>query len=272
MKADEKPIKIKPFNKADVITKSTILILVLLTIYTFLTLNYQNLNLQKSIPETLHNFKVFFFEPQLNHFEFMDIVNSIIATLGLSVLTTVFGGIVALIFGLFAAENLSSKTASNLIKAIVAMIRAVPTIFWVLIFSASIGLGSTSAVIGMSFHTIGYLMKAYSESFEELDKSVIEALKSSGASWWQIVIHAVIPSSMTFLISWTFIRFEINFATAVAVSAAAGAEGIGFNLFQAASFYYDLHEAGMITYFILFVAFVFEYSSTRVKRKLKDHH
>jgi phosphonate transport system permease protein len=124
-------------------------------------------------------------------------------------------------------------------------------------------------VIGMTFHSIGYLIKAYSESFEELDRGVIEALQASGANWWQIVFQAVIPSSITYMISWTFLRFEINFAVAVAMGAAAGAGGIGFDMFMASSFYLDMSEIGAITYFILAVAIILEVFASKIKRKLK---
>lgn len=138
-----------------------------------------------------------------------------------------------------------------------------------MIFAVAAGLGSVAAVIGMSFHSIGYLVKAYSESFEEMDDGVIEALKASGATWWQIVFQAVLPSSMTYLLSWTFLRFEINFTVAVAMGAAAGAGGIGYDMFMASVFYYDLREVGIITYFMLLFAILLEVFATRLKRKLR---
>jgi phosphonate transport system permease protein len=123
----------------------------------------------------------------------------------------------------------------------------------------------------MSFHTVGYLMKAYSESFEELDEGVIEALRASGAGWLKIVFQAVLPSSTTYLLSWTFIRFEINFAVAVAMGAAAGAGGIGYDLYMAAGYFYNIHEIGYITYLILAVALVMEIVATRLKKKYHIH-
>lgn len=138
-----------------------------------------------------------------------------------------------------------------------------------LIFAVAASLGSVAAVIGMTFHSVSYLIKAYSESFEELDKGVIEALQASGASWWQIVFQAVIPSSITYMISWTFLRFEINFAVAIAMGAAAGAGGIGFDMFMAGSFYYDIREIGTVTYFILTVAILLELLAAQIKNRLK---
>lgn len=78
-------------------------------------------------------------------------------------------------------------------------------------------------------------------------------------------MHAVLPSTFTYLLSWTFLRSEINFSVAVAMGAAAGAGGIGFELFMASGFYFDLSEVGMITYMILVFAIVPEFLSTRMK-------
>ncbi|MDO7487821.1 carbon-phosphorus lyase complex subunit PhnI [Peribacillus frigoritolerans] len=157
----------------------------------------------------------------------------------------------------------------SIIKGSVALIRAVPTVLWVLIFAVAAGLGSVAAVIGMTFHSISYLVKAYSESFEEIDKGAIEALQASGANWWQIVFQVIIPSSITYIISWTFMRFEINFAVAVAMGAAVGVGGIGFDMFMASGFYFDLSEIGAITYFILIIAICLEIFATQIKRKLQ---
>ena len=67
---------------------------------------------------------------------------------------------------------------------------------------------------------------------------MLEALRASGASWWQVVFQGVVPEKVNEMLSWTFIRFEINFVNAVAVGAVAGAGGIGYQLFLAGSFYY----------------------------------
>ena len=62
-------------------------------------------------------------------------------------------------------------------------------------------------------------------------------------------------------------RFETNFTVAVAMGAAAGAGGIGFELFMASGFYFDLREVGFITYAILIVAIGLELLSTQLKKR-----
>ncbi|MDK2788874.1 MAG: phosphonate transport system permease protein [Epulopiscium sp.] len=266
--AVSKKLKIRKANKASIVMNITLVSLALLTIYGFFTFDYKGVNILEAVIATITNLKPMFLEPRFNHFGLGKGLYQVVVTLGLTFLTTLIGGTIALFLGLLAAQNLSSKNVSNLIKGFVAFVRAVPTVLWVLIFAVAAGLGSVAAVIGMTFHTVGYLIKAYSESFEELDEGVIEALKASGANWWQIVFQAVIPSSVTYLLSWTFMRFEINYMNAVAMGAAAGAGGIGYELFMASGYYFDLREVGLITYFILAIAIMLEYISIKLKIKV----
>ncbi len=264
------PKKVRPFNKASLVIQATLISLVILTVYGFYSFDYKDINIVQAVGLTIQNIKTMFIEPKFSHFTFIEALYQVLITLGLAFLTTLFGAIIALFLGLFAAQNLTNKKVSGTIKVFVTFIRAVPTVLWVLIFAVAAGLGSEAAVIGMTFHSVSYLIKAFSEAFEEMDEGLIEALRASGANWWQIVFQAVIPSTTTYLISWTFLRFEINFAVAVAMGAAAGAGGIGFDMFMASGFYYDIREVGVITYFILIFAIVLELGATKIKRNLKN--
>ena len=267
MRTKDGKIKTKIHSGAQRAISVTISVLIILTIYGFYTFDYKDLNFMDACFKTFVNLKTVFLQPKASHFTLLEGLYQVFITMGLAFLTTLIGAVLALVIGLFAAKNLSNVYISNIIKAFVAFIRAVPTVLWVLIFAVAAGLGSVAAVIGLSLHSVAYLTKAYSESYEELDSGVIEALKASGASWWQIVFQAVLPSTTTSLLAWTFMRFEINFTNAVAMGAAAGAGGIGFDLFMAGSFYYDLKSIGVITYLILAFALILEVFSTRMKNK-----
>lgn len=260
-------ISIKTGNKSERVMKWTISTLTLLTIMAFLFFNYDGLDLAKAIPETAYNLKVMFLEPGLSHFTWGEAFYQVGITLGLAFLSTILGAVIAFFLALMAATNLSNKWISKTVRIFVAIVRAVPTVLWVLIFAIAAGLGSEAAILGMLFHSIAYLVKAFSEAFEELDKGIMEALKATGANWWHIVTHAVVPSTFTYLLSWTFLRFEINFSVAVAMGAAAGAGGIGFELFMASGFYFDMREVGLITYMILLLAIILELMSTRLKNR-----
>lgn len=260
-------ISIKSGNKVERVMKATGIVLFALTILAFMSFNYSGLDLTKAVSETAYNLKTMFLEPALSHFTWGEAFYQVGITLGLAFLSTILGAVIAFFLALMAATNLSNKWISKTVRILVAFVRAVPTVLWVLIFAIAAGLGSEAAVLGMLFHSIAYLVKAFSEAFEEVDKGILEALTATGANWWHTVTHAILPSTFTYLLSWTFLRFEINFSVAVAMGAAAGAGGIGFELFMASGFYFDMREVGLITYMILILAIVLELTSTRLKSR-----
>ena len=251
----------------------TLLVLAVLTVVTFVRMDFGSTDLAAATSQALSDFYAMMVQPALDpplgasHFTWEILIESALITLAITAICTVISAIVSFFLALAASENLSNPAVSNVVKGFVAVIRSIPTILWVLVFTVAIGLGAEAAVLGISFHSIAYLVKSYSESFEEIDAGVIEALRASGAGFWQVVFQAIAPATITKLLSWTFIRLEINFTNAVAVGAFAGAGGIGFQLFQAGSRYYNLHEVGAIVYVCLIAAFVLEYISVRLRRR-----
>ena len=262
-------IKTAVKSRSGTAIKITVFVLLALTVYGFLTFNYKNIDLAKAFSGTLNNAGTLFGKPRLNHSSLPDALNALFVTFSLGALSTIFGAIIAFFCALFCAKNIANPFVAIVIKSLVALVRAVPTILWVLIFTVSAGLGSVAAVIGLTFHSAGYLIKAYSESIEEIDGGTIEALKAGGAGFWQIVFQAIVPSSISYMTAWTFLRFEINFINALAVGAAVGAGGIGFNLYMAGNHYFDLRELGFITYIVVAAVILLELVATKIKEKVK---
>ena len=262
-------IKTGAISRSNTTIKITVLVLLGLTIYGFLTFDYKDIVFSRAVAATWNNMRVMFGEPRLNHSTWPGALSALLLTFALGVLSTIFGAVIAFFGALMCAKNIANPVIASIVKSFVAFVRAVPTILWVLIFTIAAGLGSVAAVIGLTFHSAGYLIKAYAESIEEIDAGVIEALKASGASYWQIVFQAILPASISYMTAWTFLRFEINVTNALAVGAAAGAGGIGFDLFMAGNFYFDLRELGFITYIVVAAVVLLEMAATRIKAKVR---
>ncbi|AMD95169.1 ABC transporter permease [Leptotrichia sp. oral taxon 847] len=262
-----KNIKIKKITKQKIYLYLTFAVLFLLTIYTFATMDFGGVNIKISTRSLFKDLKLMFFSPQLSdRYTFLEVLNDLLITISLAILSTIIGSVIALFLAFLSAKNLSGAKTSKIIKVIMSFIRAIPTILWVMVFSVVANIGVEAAVIGMTFHSVAYLVKAYSESFEEIDSGIIEALKSTGASFWQIVFCAIFPSTITSILSWTFIRFEINFTNAVLVGAAAGAGGTGYDMFMAGTMYFDIQEIGVFVYLIFSVAVILELISYFLKK------
>ncbi len=265
-------INIRPRSYTGTVLQVTLITLTLLTIYGLFTIDTRNVDLWTAFGDMFNSFRIVFTQPHLKNLSWFDLFKELMITVCLGLLTTLIGAVIALFLALLAAQNLAPRRVNDVVKAFMAFVRAVPTVLWVLFFAVAVGLGSVAAVVGMAFHSVSYLVKAYSETFEELDAGVLEALRASGANWWQTVFQAVLPSSASALLSWTFVRFEINFSVAIAMGATAGAGGIGYDMFMASAFYLDLRELGMFTYVVLLFAILLEWMATRLKASVGAQH
>ena len=261
-------IKIRKLTKSRIYLYATLSVLSIITLYTLLTIDFGGVNIAIATKNFLKDLGTMFFSPKLSdRYTYSQIFTSLAVTIALAVLTTIIGSFIALFLSFFAAKNLSSQRISRIIKICMSFIRAIPTILWVMVFSVVANVGVEAAIIGMTFHSVAYLVKAYSESIEEIDNGIVEALRATGASFWKIIFQAVLPSTVTSLLSWTFIRFEINFTNAVLVGAAAGAGGIGYDMFMSGTMYFDIREIGVFVYLIFGVAIILEFISYLLRKK-----
>ena len=261
-------IKIKKLTKPKIYLYATLSTLAIITFYTLITMDFGGVDIAEATGHFFKDLKTMFFSPKLSdRYTYSQVFQSLAVTIALAALTTIIGSFVALFLSFFAAKNLSNRYISKTVKLGITFFRAIPTILWVMVFSVVANVGVEAAIIGMSFHSVAYLVKAYSESIEEIDSEIIEALKSTGASFWKIIFQAVLPSTITSLLSWTFIRFEINFTNAVLVGAAAGAGGIGYDMFMSGSMYFDIREIGVFVYMIFGVAIMLEFISYLLRKR-----
>lgn len=239
--------------------------LVLITGWTLTHMDAASVNLSVAFKELVTTMNQMFLQPNTGTDSVALLLQETGSSVLLAILTTIIGAVFGFLFAVMASKNLTNAYLGATIRVIMAVVRAIPTIIWALIFSIVCGLGSTAAILGLSFHSVAYLTKAYSESIEGIDKSTIESLKVTGAKFWVVVFQAIWPTIIASFVSWTFIRLEINFANAIAVGAAAGAGGIGYQLFVASGMEFDFHETGFIVYLVVLVAFLLEFIAVKIR-------
>jgi ABC-type phosphate/phosphonate transport system, permease component len=190
--------------------------LLVITGFTLTHLDTANVRLNEAVKELSVTLHQMFLQPNAGSDGLGELLQGLGTSLLISIMTTIIGAVFGFFFAVLASKNLTNIYLGTTIRVIMAVIRAIPTIIWAMIFSIVCGLGSTAAILGLSFHSIAYLTKAYSESIEGIDESTIESLKVTGSKFWVIVFQAIWPTIMASFVSWTFIRLEINFANAIA--------------------------------------------------------
>ncbi|MCD5414014.1 MAG: ABC transporter permease subunit [Clostridiales bacterium] len=258
--------KLKIMSLTDYTIYSIIIIFFLTTIYTvFFRIEFRWEFFQA---ETAMNIARNFLRFDLvENVKRIEMIRSLLNTLALAFLTTLSGYFIGLILGLFAARNLTNGKIASAIRGAASFVRAVPTIIWVLILVSGYGLTATTAVVGMFFHTLSFFIKSFAEAFEEIDGGTIEALKATGSNWLQIVFAAVLPSSLTKMISWVAIRSEINFAVAVVIGPAVGVPGTIGTMINNAARAGNHAEQGFGVILIFVTALIMEVSINYFRQK-----
>ncbi|WP_404295927.1 phosphonate ABC transporter, permease protein PhnE [Halomonas sp.] len=193
-----------------------------------------------------------------------DIIDGILESLTMTLTSTVIGVALAIPVGLGAARNISPWPIYYLCRGIITVSRTFQEIIIAILFVVMFGFGPLAGMITLAFATIGFMAKLLAEDIEDLDWRQVEAVRATGASWWQTMNHAVQPQVMPRLIGLSMYRLDINFRES-AVIGIVGAGGIGATLNTSISRYeYDTSAA--ILLIIIAIVLLCEYSSSHVRR------
>ena len=157
-------------------------------------------------------------------------------TIEIAILGTLIGSALAVPVSFFAARNLMRRTIPTtglyfLVRAVLSVIRTVPTILWGLLFLVAAGPGPFAGVLAISAFTVGLLAKLYSEAIESIDWGQIEAVTAAGGSPFHVIRFGVVPQVVPFFVAHTLYGFEVNTHSAF-VLGVIGAGGMGFIILE----------------------------------------
>lgn len=148
-----------------------------------------------------------------------------------TIFLAVTGTGIGMIFAFLTALMISVSTSKNkiiqtLFRFIASVFRNVPEGVWAVVLLLSFWFGKFLALLVMIIVSYGFLSRVFAETIDETNSSSIEALEATGASFWQIVIHSIIPETLPSLVSWTLYSIENNIRSATVIGMFAGG-GIG---------------------------------------------
>jgi phosphonate ABC transporter permease subunit PhnE len=160
------------------------------------------------------------------------IAGSMIETIAMGLMATIFSTILALPVSFLAAHNIMSRIPAGtaiyyVTRGILNVVRAIDTIVWGLIVIVWVGLGSFAGVIALTIHSIAALGKLFSEEIEHIDLGPVEAVTATGANLIQTIRYAVIPQIVPSFLAYSLLRWDINMRSATVIGFVAGG-GIGF--------------------------------------------
>ncbi len=237
-------------------------------IYLFLALSTVEVNWARVMEgmERGRRFVAGFLQPDFTT-RWRDISTGLIESLTMTLTSTVVGVLISVPIGIGAARNLAPRWIYMICRGIIAVSRALQEIIVAIFFVALFGFGAFAGFLTLSFATIGFIGKLLAEDIEDIDESQAEAIRATGASWFQLINYAIQPQVMPRLIGLSLYRLDINFRES-AVIGIVGAGGIGATLNTALS-RYEYDSAGAVLLIIIAIVMVAEYSSSHLRKWVK---
>lgn len=193
-----------------------------------------------------------------------DIWSGLVESLTMTFTSTLLGIALSIPVGIGAARNLAPLPVYLACRSFIAASRSLQEIIVAILFVAMFGFGPLAGFLTLTFGTIGFMAKLLAEDIEDIDESQAEAVRATGASWWQIVNYAVQPQVMPRLIGLSLYRLDINFRES-SVIGIVGAGGIGATLNTAID-RYEYDSAGAILIVIIVIVMLAEYGSSHIRR------
>lgn len=191
-------------------------------------------------------------------------------TIYLALLGTAISLVFAIPFSFFGARNLMSRGPLKILygvtRGLFTILRSVEVLIIAVIAVAAVGIGPFAGVIALALHGVGALGKLYSESIESIEHGPIEAIRSTGANEFQVVLFGVVPQVVPQFIAFTLYRWDINVRMATVIGLVGGG-GIGYKLIE----YMNLlqwRQAATAIWMIAGVVMLMDYASAIIREKL----
>ncbi len=194
-----------------------------------------------------------------------DIQQGMIESLTMTVTATVAGVALAIPFSLGAARNLAPWWLYGICRGVIAVSRALHEIIVAIFFVAMFGFGPFAGFLTLSLSTIGFLSKLLADDIEEIDPAQVEAIRATGAGFWQVIDFAVASQVIPRLVGLSAYKVDINFRES-SIIGIVGAGGIGATLNTALS-RYEFDSAAAILLIIIAIVMACEYTSGAFRKR-----
>jgi D-methionine transport system permease protein len=149
------------------------------------------------------------------------------------VLAFMFGFMLAVVLVLYSPQGLRpNRSVYKLMDFTVNSIRSFPIIILIVAISpitrAVMGtsIGERAAILPLTLAATPFLARIIENGLKEVDRQLIEAARSFGASDWQIIMKVMVKEAAPSILAGTTLA-TITFLSATTMAGAVGAGGIG---------------------------------------------
>ena len=187
-------------------------------------------------------------------------------TVQIAVMATAFSIILSIPIAIAGAQTLSPRWLVVIARLLMNGIRTIPSLIWALLAVAVVGPNALAGVIGLTFYSVGYLGKFFSEAFESVDVDVARALRALGARTIQAFQYGLWPHAKPLVWSYSLWMLEYNIRSASIVGI-VGAGGVGLQLHTYQE-YYQWDKFATVLLFMFLLVSALDLLGERVRNQI----
>ena len=156
-----------------------------------------------------------------------------IETFMISFLGTLLGVIICIPATWFGALNITpfKPITYPLGRFLMTISRSIHEIVWALFFVAVFGLGALPGIFAIAVRSVGFIAKMSAEAIEDIELGPLEAIRSTGANRFQVLLFAILPQVLPQVMGVILFEWEINIRRS-AILGLVGAGGLGLVFFR----------------------------------------
>ncbi len=196
------------------------------------------------------------------------ITDSVLVTIAMAVSSTTIAAVLAFFTALFASEMVSPfPKMAKAVRGFATFLRNIPALVWAFILFSSLGIGTGVGFCALLITSFAFMVRAFTETMEDISVDCLESLQAVGAGFWQRVAHGIVPSCISGFLAWFLYCLEVNVRASTIVGMVGGG-GVGMVLFSyIKSFNY--HMAFSIILIIAVVVIVVDRITGAIRKELE---
>ncbi len=205
------------------------------------------------------------FPPDFSRWQLL--VKGTLESVQMALAASFFGMILAVPLGICGASNIAPRPIYLFARLCIILSRTFHEIIVAIFLVKIFGFGPIAGVLTLTLSSMSFISKMLAEDIENMPPGQLEAIRASGAGFFQFLNYCISPQAMPRFIGVSIYRLDANIRHSTVVGI-VGAGGIGQVLAASFSRYdYDFSMAILLT--IIFLVFLGEFFSNWVRSRLR---
>jgi phosphonate transport system permease protein len=174
-----------------------------------------------------------YYPPDISYALDKDYLRYVLETIQMAYLGALFGVLLSIPISVCASFNVTPnrKFVYPIGRFIIMFCRSIHEMIWAILFVIIIGFGMLPGVLALTMFCIGFAGKLFAEEVEAIKMGQIEAIRATGANFFQVILYGVFPQVKVMWTGIAIYTWDSAFRAAT-VLGYFGAGGMGWYLKQ----------------------------------------